>query len=272
MSGGEQPAPRAAAGVGAPEQPADRASAGAGAREGHAPRSVRGLRRIGFVARLEIAAAAFAVWAVLALLGATVRWTRAGSGELERAWKAGDGVLMALWHGRAILLPLVYGGRGACIMNSTHRDGEIVSRALARFGIEATRGSSTRGAVVGLLNLVRASRRGLDIALIPDGPRGPAGVAKGGAAELVLATGAPLFPIAISCSRSWRLPTWDRMMLPRPFSRVVLVVGEPLRAAPLRGPSRAAEREALRVELERRLRAATAEADRLAGRAVVEES
>ena len=127
--------------------------------------TLRRLRRIGFLARLEVAVAAFAIWAVLALLAATVRWTRHGSEELERSWKAGEGVLMAVWHGRSIMLPFVYRGRRACIMNSAHRDGEIVSRVLARLGIEATRGSSTRGAVVGLLGLVRASRRGLDVAL-----------------------------------------------------------------------------------------------------------
>lgn len=231
----------------------------------------RGLRRFEPLARLEIAAAAFAIRMVLRLLGSTVRWTRKGSGELERAWEGGHPVLMAFWHGRSIMLPFVYRGHGACIMNSTHRDGEIVSRVLEHFGISATRGSSTRGAVTGFLGLVRASRRGLDIALIPDGPRGPAGVAKGGAAELALATGAPLFPMAVSCSRSWRLKTWDRLMLPYPFARVVLVVGEPLRADVASG-SRSGARESIRAELERRLRLATAEADRLAGRSTIEEA
>ena len=239
---------------------------------GTAARPQRGLRRIAWIARLEIAAASFAIWSVLALLGSTIRWTRVGSEELERAWKSGDGVLMAFWHGRSIMLPLVYGGRGACIMNSTHRDGEIISRVLARFGIESTRGSSTRGAVPGFLNLMRASRRGLDIALIPDGPRGPAGVAKGGAAELALATGAPLFPIAVSSSHAWRLKTWDRMLLPRPFARVVMVVGEPLRASGSGRPARGVERETLRAQLEERLRSVTAEADRIAGREAVEET
>jgi len=243
-------------------------AAGSGSEPG---RKQRGLRRYAPLARLEVAAAALAIRTVLVLLGSTVRWTRKSSGELERAWESGRPVLMAFWHGRSIMLPFVYRGRGACIMNSTHRDGEIVSRVLEHFGITATRGSSTRGAVPGFLGLVRASRRGLDIALIPDGPRGPAGVAKGGAAELALATGAPLFPMAVSCSRAWRLKTWDRLMLPYPFSRVVLVVGEPLQADVASG-ARGGERETIRAELELRLRKATAEADRLAGRATIEEA
>jgi len=232
--------------------------------------TIRELRKHEWFARLEIAAAAFAIRALLLLLGSSVRWTRHGAEELERCWAEGRPVLMAFWHGRSIMLPFVYRGRGACIMNSTHRDGEIVTRVLERFGISSTRGSSTRGAVPGLLGLLRAHRRGADLALIPDGPKGPAGVAKGGAAELAVATGSPLFPMAVSCSKGWRLGTWDRMLLPRPFARMVLVVGEPLRAAA--GAHHGDERERLRAELERRLREATREADRLAGRAAVEEA
>lgn len=237
--------------------------------------SLRTLRRVPLLARLEISIAAGLVWAVLALLGATVRWRRHGSEELEQHWKDGRGVLMAFWHGRSIMLPFVYGGRGASIMNSTHRDGEIVSRVLARFGIESTRGSSTRGGVSGVLGLVRASRRGRDVALIPDGPRGPAGEAKAGAVELALLTGAPLFPVAVSCSGGWRLATWDRLMIPYPFAQMVMVVGEPLRATPQTGTvatTRTEQREALRAELERRLKLATREADRLAGRPDPEET
>jgi len=237
----------------------------------------RGLRRFEAVAKAEIALAAFGVWAVLRLLGATVRFDVRGAETLQRCWQERTPVLLAFWHGRSILLPFFYRGPGASIMNSTHRDGEIVTRALARFGIASTRGSSTRGGVAGLLGLVRAHRQGRDLALIPDGPRGPAGVAKGGAAELAFLTGAPLFPVAVSCARSWRLPTWDRLMLPRPFTRVVVLVGEPLRAAAFAGPggagaTRGEAREALRTELEGRLRRLTAEADRTAGRATVEET
>lgn len=231
----------------------------------------RGLRRVPMVARLELAVASFSAWAILRLLGATVRWSRHGCSDLEDAWREGRPVLMAFWHGRSIMLPFAYRGRGACILNSNHRDGEIVTRILARFGIHSTRGSSTRGGVAGFLGLVRAHRRGLDLALIPDGPKGPAGVAKGGAAELALLTGAPLFPLGVSCSRGWRLPTWDRLLLPRPFARMVLVVGEPL-LAPTGDVARAESRENLRAELEKRLRLVTAEADRLAGRDPVEEA
>ncbi len=241
-------------------------------------RVARGLRRFQVLARLEISVASLAVWAILRLLRATVTIERHGSAELERCWHSDQRVLMAFWHGRSIMMPFFYQGPGVSIMNSTHRDGEIVTRALARLGIHSTRGSSSRSAVAGALGLLRAFARGRDLALIPDGPRGPAGKAKAGVAELALQTRAPLFPVAVSCSKALRLRTWDRMMLPLPGARVVVVVGDPLWPLPQRTQARrsAAERatlrEGLRAELELRLRRATAEADRLAGRETVEET
>lgn len=242
------------------------------------PRRARGLRRFAPLARLEVSAASFLVWAVLRVLRASVTIERHGASELERYWKNDRRVVMAFWHGRSIMMPFFYEGRGVSIMNSTHRDGEIITRALARFGIESTRGSSSRGAVSGALGLIRAFRRGRDLALIPDGPRGPAGSAKPGAAELALQTRAPLFPVAMSCSKGFRLRTWDRLMLPRPGARVVFVVGHPLRPLPQRAGARAtaadraALRDGMRAELELRLRRLTAKADRLAGRTPVEET
>jgi len=174
-------------------------------------------------------------------------------------------MVFAFWHGRSIMLPFLVRGRGdAYIMNSTHRDGEIITRALERFGIRSTRGSSSRGAVGGTIALLRALRRGNSVALIPDGPRGPAGIAKAGAVELASVGRAPLYPLAFSASRSVRLRGWDRMMLPLPGARVICVVGEPLDPGDDR--SRRDDRERRRAELERRLGDLSRYADSLVGR------
>ncbi len=232
-------------------------------------RQVRGLRRWPWLAAAEVSVLAALLWLVLWVVRLTVRLEKLDSGELERRWSEGEPVVMAFWHGRAAMLPFFYGGRGVFIMNSTHRDGEIVTRALARFGVHSTRGSSSRGGIGGLLGLVRAARRGHDVALIPDGPRGPAEQAKGGAVELARQTGAPLFPLAVSCSKAVRLTGWDRMIIPLPGARVVLAVGEPILAGEGEGAGGSVggrtDREALRVELERRLVALTERADRASG-------
>jgi len=216
-------------------------------------------------AEAEVSVLAWLAWAVLRVLRSTTRFEVVGADRLERQWSASRPIVFAFWHGRSIMLPfLVRGRRDAYIMNSTHRDGEIITRALERFGIHSTRGSSTRGAVAGTLALLRALKRGSSVALIPDGPRGPAGVAKAGAVELASTAGAPLFPLSFSASRAIRLRGWDRMMLPVPGARVVCVVGEAL--AVTDGAHGRSDREVLRSALEVRLKEVTRLADRMAGR------
>lgn len=228
-------------------------------------RVVTRLRRNRAFAEAEIAVLAWLAWATLRVIRFTVRFETVGAEALERNWREGRPMVFAFWHGRSIMLPFLVQGRpDAYIMNSTHRDGEIITRALERFGIHSTRGSSSRGAVGGTLALLRALRRGNSIALIPDGPRGPAGVAKAGAVELASTGAAPLYPLAFSASRAVRLRGWDRMMLPLPGARVVCVVGTPI--VPEQRPQGRNEREAMRAELERRLGKLSRQADRLAGR------
>ena len=218
-------------------------------------------------ARAEIAILAWLAWIVLRLLGCTTRFEVIGDEPLARRWAGGEPMVFAFWHGRSIMLPfLVRGRHDAYIMNSTHRDGAIITRALERFGIHSTRGSSSRGAVGGTLALLRALKRGNSVALIPDGPRGPAGVAKAGAVELASAGGAPLYPLAFSASRAVRLTGWDRMMFPVPGARVVCIVGEPI-VLPTGGAQGRDARETARSILESRLNEVTRRADRMAGRA-----
>ncbi|RMF21225.1 MAG: DUF374 domain-containing protein [Deltaproteobacteria bacterium] len=224
--------------------------------------AVRRVRRHPRYVAVESRIGGLLIYLVLWALRATTRFEVHGLERLEPYRSNGRPVVLAFWHGRSIMLPFVFLGRRATIMNSTHRDGELITRALERFGFSATRGSSRRGAVAGTLGLLRVLRRGGDVALIPDGPRGPAGVARAGAVELAAAARAPLFPLAFSARPCLRLPSWDRMMIPMPGARVACVVGEPMEPSDT-GRDR---RERLRMELEQRLADVTRAADRLAGR------
>ena len=161
------------------------------------------------------------------------------------------------------MMPVANRSRKLCIMNSQSRDGEIATRALARWGIRSVRGSATRGGIGAFLNLVRAYRDGCDLAVVPDGPRGPACVVKAGVIHLARATGATIFPVTYAASRQRRLHSWDRLIIPLPFARVVYVGGEPLQV-----PRHAtdAEVETLRHELETRLNDITDQAEALVGR------
>jgi lysophospholipid acyltransferase (LPLAT)-like uncharacterized protein len=119
------------------------------------------------------------------------------------------------------------------------------------------RGSATRGAVGGFVRLVHAFRTGYNLAVIPDGPRGPRHTAKPGVIRLAKATGAPLFPVSYAASRCVRLGSWDRLMIPLPFARVTVVVGEPILV----------ERRAGEVELEEQRRVLEARLAELGRRA-----
>ncbi|HUI28177.1 MAG TPA: lysophospholipid acyltransferase family protein [Candidatus Kryptonia bacterium] len=155
-------------------------------------------------------------------------------------------------------MPLPYRGEKMCIMNSQHRDGEIATRALARWGIRSVRGSATRGGVGGFLQLVDAYRRGYDLAVVPDGPRGPRYIVKPGVIHLAKATGARIFPVAYGARWKKQLRSWDRLIIPLPFSRVVFIIGQPMTV------DRHADDEALarqREQLEQNLQRITAAAD-----------
>ncbi len=173
-------------------------------------------------------------------------------------WNRGERVIMAFWHSRIVLMRFGYRGPKACVMNSIHRDGEIMTRVLKRFGIAAVRGSSSRGWVGGLKGMVEAYRLGYDLIVVPDGPRGPYQHAKSGVLQLARATGAPVYPTTYGAAWHTRIGSWDRLMIPFPFSRVVYVVGSPISIPAETTP---AQLEQKRQELEESLRTITEQAD-----------
>ena len=166
--------------------------------------------------------------AVLRLLSWTVRVSFINPQALFGRWDAGERVVVAFWHNRLLMMPIAAAGRPICILNSQHRDGEIATRVAARWNVRAVRGSATRGAVGGFLSLVRAYRDGSSLAVVPDGPRGPACSAKIGVVQLGRITGAPIIPVSYATDRMKQLRSWDRLMIPMPFARVVFAIGEPI--------------------------------------------
>ena len=133
---------------------------------------------------------------------------------------------------------------------------------LAAWGVGVVRGSATRGGVGGLLRLVRTVREGTSVVILPDGPRGPRYVAKGGVVQLARLTGVPIVPITYAASRVWRLGSWDQLVLPLPFARFEVAVGAPI-AVP--ADADAAELERRRAEVETSLRDLTRAVEARAG-------
>jgi lysophospholipid acyltransferase (LPLAT)-like uncharacterized protein len=151
-----------------------------------------------------------------------------------------------------------HGARPATVLVSRSRDGELVARYLARFGLDTVRGSTSRGGREAGRALVAAVRRGSDIAVVPDGPRGPRGRLQPGVVTLAALTGAPIVPVAVAARPALRLRSWDAFMIPWPFARCAVVFGPPLLVA------RGVERERAMQDVEASLDEATTTAERLA--------
>ncbi len=163
----------------------------------------------------------------LSLLGRTWRFHTVGAEHEAAARRVCGRIIYALWHGRLLTLAFAYRGRGVRTLVSRHRDGEILAHALESLGYEVRRGSSRRRGTAAFLGLLEEARRG-DVAITPDGPRGPAGALAPGVLHLAQRSGLPILPVSCTASSSWRIGTWDRILLPRPFARVTIQVGRPV--------------------------------------------
>lgn len=152
----------------------------------------------------------------------TTKVSRSGTEHFERFRREGTPVIFVFWHGQLLPLVHIHRGEGIVVLVSEHEDGEYIARIIERNGFGTVRGSSTRGATTGLRSLVRAAREGRDLALTPDGPRGPRGVLKPGALLVAQLTGLPVIPLAVGATRGWRFRSWDGFLVPEPLSRVVV--------------------------------------------------
>lgn len=154
--------------------------------------------------------------------------------------------IFAFWHGQLLPLLWLHRGQGIAIVVSSHRDGELVARVAERLGLRTIRGSSTRGAARALLGVVRELEDGGEVAMTPDGPRGPARRFATGALVAAQRVGAPIIGIGVSAPNSWHLRSWDRFMIPKPFARVSVAYTEPTLVTA--SSAREAEGEAPRFE------------------------
>jgi lysophospholipid acyltransferase (LPLAT)-like uncharacterized protein len=199
--------------------------------------------------RAKAAAIAATAYPLAAALGQTLRWRIDGAEHYDNLVRQGRPPILALWHGRILAATFYWRDRGIVAMTSENFDGEWIARLMARFGYRAARGSTSRGGSRALVQLRRELRAGHAAAFTVDGPRGPARVAQPGAVWLSGATGHPILPFHIEASSCWTAKSWDRSMIPRPFSTTAVAIG-----APMTVPGTGEEIvEEARRELERRL-------------------
>jgi lysophospholipid acyltransferase (LPLAT)-like uncharacterized protein len=173
---------------------------------------------------------------LVAAIGATLRPRVRDTAAVTRPSPRDEPVIFAFWHHDILLMPWFarrFLTRRPCVcLVSASRDGEMIARVLRRFGLDSERGSSSRKGRGAYRSLAEVLERGTDVAITPDGPRGPRHHAHAGAAGLAVLSGRALVPIRWRAAWKLELPTWDRFVVPIPFSRVEFDVGPALRFAP----------------------------------------
>lgn len=168
---------------------------------------------------------------ILKLLRLTYRTELVVHPEASSIIEGEENAIFCFWHGRMIVLPFYYPKKLPMhVLISHHRDGALIARLISHFGIQSVRGSSSRGVKEATRILEQLLYKGHNIAITPDGPRGPVQQAAKGAAFIAKRSGKKLLPVSYSASRAKRLSSWDKFMIPLPFARIVLEVGAPITA------------------------------------------
>jgi lysophospholipid acyltransferase (LPLAT)-like uncharacterized protein len=169
----------------------------------------------------------WAFFLLIKLIGATLKYEAEGMENFDKIADENKTPIMTFWHNRIFTATHYFRNRDIVVITSQSFDGEYIARFIQRFGYGAVRGSSTRGGVGALVEMIRLSKKGLPMGFSIDGPKGPKYVAKSGACLLAKKTGNPLLPFIVETEKYWEIKSWDQMQIPKPFSRAKVFVDEP---------------------------------------------
>jgi lysophospholipid acyltransferase (LPLAT)-like uncharacterized protein len=183
---------------------------------------------LSFLDRFKISFISSAGYWIIRFICSTLRWQVENWQALQSMRDRNINVILAFWHGRIFMATYYFREQGIVVMISQNRDGEYIARVIQRFGYGVTRGSSTRGSHGATVETLRALKNQRDVGITMDGPRGPRYIAKPGAAYLARKSGNPVVPFSISVEKKWVMHSWDHFQIPKPFSRAVVLIGNPI--------------------------------------------
>jgi lysophospholipid acyltransferase (LPLAT)-like uncharacterized protein len=187
------------------------------------------LPRLRWSRRIQIPIIAAAVYSVIRTLGPTLRYEVLGQQHPSRVYASGQRCIYAFWH--RIIIPVAWWARnrGIVVLNTTAFDGQWTRKVIEWLGFGTAQGSSTRGGLRGLAEMVKRLEEGVDCGFTIDGPRGPRYVAKPGPVMLARKTGCPILVFHIGVDRGKTFTkTWDHFLLPTPFARAVILCAPPI--------------------------------------------
>ena len=182
--------------------------------------------------RIQLTLISWAGYLLIRLVGPTLRYVVRLEPDAKSDGRRTERAIWCFWH--RCVIPATYRFRGnrIAVMTSRSFDGEYIARIIQKFGYGAVRGSSSRGAVGALIGMRRQIDAGNPVAFTVDGPRGPRFVAKPGPVLLARKTGLPISCFYVAVKNAWVLNSWDRMLIPKPFSRAVVYMSSPLYVPP----------------------------------------
>lgn len=162
------------------------------------------------------------------VLGRTWRFTLSGRSDLDPFHDAGKCRIYAFWHSHLLPLAFYFRNTAKTAVISESKDGTRAAAVARRWGHAVIFGSSSHGGALALRTCVRELRRGGNIVITPDGPKGPREIVKKGVVQIALLSGAVVVPVSALPEKTWRLNSWDKFMVPKPFARVTIRLGDPV--------------------------------------------
>lgn len=216
------------------------------------PYEFQTLDRYSISERLQIRAIGFTAYLLIKLIGITVKFQEIDKQNLDSVRAAGRVPILSFWHDRIIPSTYFFRDQGIIVLSSQSYDSEFTARVIQRFGFGIVKGSSTRGAVSGLVGMIRMMKDGMTTGFTVDGPKGPKYEAKAGPVLLAKKTGNPMLPFVVECKSFWRLQSWDRLRVPNPFSSAAVFYGAPIYVDAKAGDE---DIESKRIELQNSLAA-----------------
>jgi lysophospholipid acyltransferase (LPLAT)-like uncharacterized protein len=185
-----------------------------------------------FKQRCLIRVADLVFYALILIIGKTIRFEVEDIENYEKIIKAEKIPIYTFWHNNIFLGTYYFKNRKIVVMSSMSFDAEYIGRFIKRLGYGTVRGSSTRGGVGALVEMIKIMKRGFPCGFAIDGPKGPKYITKPGVCLLAKKTGNPIMPFVVYPQKFWTINSWDNLMIPKPFTRTLVKIAEPIYVNP----------------------------------------
>ncbi|MEN8722760.1 MAG: lysophospholipid acyltransferase family protein [Alphaproteobacteria bacterium] len=215
----------------------------------------------------------FLVSLYVRLVWLTSRFEIIGADEPRARWESDEPFILSFWHGRLLMMPYCWDrSKKVGMLISNHRDGELIANTIGHFGLGTIRGSSakagkqSKGGTEALREMLKTLKQGNYVGITPDGPRGPRMRASDGIVAVARMSGVPVIPATSATKARIRLGSWDRFLVPLPFTKGVIMWGDPILIPKDKGPEAA---EAARLKIEQAMNDLADRADKYVGQECV---